>query len=214
MKVKKSAKQIAYDYISDKIIKGEYKANQKINDLEISKELGISKTPIREAIQLLEMENFLITMPKVGTIVTEIKIDDIFQLFEPLALIQGHACRSVCLIAKEEDIEKLYDLSYKILDAVENNDYNRIIELDEEFHDFILDLGNNPYIKKISNELLMQIKRIEYLFLDSTLINAKTYEIHLDITKAIEKKDQDLAEALMKENWLNSISGIDVSLLG
>lgn len=210
---KQNAKDLAYEYISSRIINGEYSANEKIDDSIIAKELNISKTPIRDAIQLLVSQNFLKSSSKVGTIVTEVNIDNIHQLYEPLAKLQGIAAKSACLAAKKSDIDNLKEINMQLSQAIKDKDNFKIMSLDKEFHNYIMVLANNPYILRFSDELLMQIQRIEYLFLDNIISIPNSVNEHEELIKAFRKKDDNLAEQLMEYNWLNTIPDVNIKTL-
>lgn len=210
---KQNSKDLAYEYIRSRIINGEYAANEKIDDALIAEELNISKTPIRDAIQILVSQNFLKSSSKVGTTVTEVNIDNIYQLYEPLAKLQGIAAKSACLAAKKSDIEHLKDINNKLGEAIEQKDNIRIMSLDKEFHGYILQLANNPFITRFSDELLMQIQRIEYLFLDNIISIPNSVKEHEDLIKAFKKKDDALCEKLMEDNWLNTIPDMNIKTL-
>lgn len=210
---KLSAKDVAYDYIKQRIITGEYQPKEKIDDVLIAKELGISKMPIREAIQVLVTQNFLKSTPKIGTTVTEINIEDVYRLYEPLALIQGLAAKNACLSIKKENIEDLEEINNAIKLAAEKNDFLSIMKLDKEFHNYIVDLADNPYIKNFSDDLLMQVQRIDFLILNSTISFPNSYEYHLEIIQAFRDKDDIKAGKLTEENWLNTIPDVNVKSL-
>ena len=138
MDIKKSAKEVAYEYIKARIISGEYAPNEKIDDVAISTELNISKMPIREAIQILVSQNFLKTAPKIGTIVNEITIHDMYQIYEPLANIQGLAARIACISIKDKDIIELININNKLKKAFLDDDFDKAMKYDKEFHNYIL----------------------------------------------------------------------------
>ncbi|MEG0284251.1 MAG: GntR family transcriptional regulator [Erysipelotrichales bacterium] len=210
---KKSAKDLAYDYIRERVISGEYKPKQKIDDVQIAKELGISKMPIREAIQFLVSKNFLVSTPKAGTTVTEINIDDIYNLYEPLALIQGLASRIACLSIKEDNIKDLEEINEKMRIAIEGNNFLEMMNVDKEFHNYIIDLTGNPYIKNFSDDLLMQVQRIEVLIFNSDMSYPKSHLKHAQIIDAFRDRDDELAGRITEDHWLNTIPEINVKSL-
>ncbi|MDF9867771.1 DNA-binding GntR family transcriptional regulator [Bacilli bacterium PM5-3] len=211
--IKKSAKDLAYDYIKERIISGEYAPKEKIDDVRIAKELNISKTPIREAIQVLVSQNFLNSTPKIGTTVTEIDIKDIYQLYEPLATIQGLAARIACLSIKKENIEYLVDINERIANAIRRDDFLSAMELDKEFHNYILKIADNPYITSFSNDLIMQVQRIEFMFLTTITSFSKSIDEHNDLIKALQNKDEEQAEKMMENNWLTTIPDVNIKSL-
>lgn len=210
---KKTAKEIAYDYIKDRIISGEYKPNYKIDDIKIATELGVSKMPIREAIQVLVSQNFLTSTPKVGTTVTELKIKDIYQIYEPLAVIQGLAARNACLLVNQRDIKVLKQINEELAQAIKDDNYAKAMNLDKEFHEYFLVIANNPYITNFCNELLMQIQRLESIFLSTFTSFQNSVAEHNLIIEALENRDEEKASKNMENNWLTSIPNINIRSL-
>ncbi|MDL2211514.1 GntR family transcriptional regulator [Erysipelotrichaceae bacterium OttesenSCG-928-M19] len=210
---KKTAKEQAYEYIKERIISGEYAPKDKIDDIKIAKELGISKMPIREAIQILVSQNFLISTPKIGTTVTEIDIKDIYQLYEPLATIQGLAAKIACLSIRNEDVKDLIEINNKMIKAIEDDDFLMAMKYDKEFHNHILKIADNPYILSFSNDLMMQVQRIEYMFLTTNTSFSKSYDEHDKIIEAFKNKDENAVGKLMENNWLTTIPDVNIKSL-
>lgn len=213
MQQKKKSKDLAYEYISTRIISGEYAANEKIDDIQIAMQLGISKTPIRDAIQLLVAQNFLKSSSKVGTTVIEFNIDSVHQIYEPLAKINGIAAKNACLLAKKNDIENLKYIVTDIRSALEHKDTKQLIILDKQFHDYILKIADNPYIIRFNNELAMQARRIEYVFKDSIIPLSDKIEHYNNILKAFRRKDSCLCESTVEEKILNTIPDLNFAML-
>ena len=210
---KKSAKDLAYEYIRERIISGEYAPKEKIDDVKIAKELNISKMPIREAIQVLVAQNFLNSTPKLGTTVTEIDIKDIYQLYEPLATIQGLAARIACLSIRKENIDALLEINGRMAQAIAKDDFLTAMKIDKEFHNCVLEIAGNPYITSFSNDLIMQVQRIEYMFLTTTTSFAVSVEEHNNLIDALKAKDEAKAGQLMENNWLTTIPDVNIKSL-
>lgn len=213
MDIKKSAKEVAYEYIKARIISGEYAPNEKIDDVAISTELNISKMPIREAIQILVSQNFLKTAPKIGTIVNEITIHDMYQIYEPLANIQGLAARIACISIKDKDIIELININNKLKKAFLDDDFDKAMKYDKEFHNYILKIADNPYIINFCEELYTHVQRIEYKYLTTITSFSKTVKQHADIIDAFKNRDEELAQRLMEDNWLTTIPDLNIRSL-
>lgn len=213
MDTKKSAKEVAYEYIKERIINGEYAPNDKIDDVAIASKLEISKMPIREAIQILVSQNFLKTAPKIGTIVKEITIEDMYQIYEPLANIQGLAARIACISIKDKDIIELVNINNKLKNAFLSDDFTKAMRYDKEFHNYILRVADNPYIINFCEELYTHVQRIEYKYLTTITSFSKTPEQHSKIIEAFKNKDEELAQKLMEDNWLTTIPDLNIRSL-
>ncbi len=137
------------DFIRDQIITGKLKAGVKVSEAKLSDELHISRTPIREAIRLLECEGFIEIIPRKGAVVKEFSKKDIINTFEVKAAIEALAVKDAAPLLEERDLNKL-----KQIIANEENYYNakQIVKAFKEFDQF-----TSILIKKCSNQLLLDM---------------------------------------------------------
>lgn len=188
--------------IRNNIIKGIIKPGERLVEPKLSEMLGISRTPIREALRLLEMEGFIEIIPRRGAVVTtltEKDIDDIFVIkmkLEPLAskLAVHHLDKS--------DIDKMRDLIKK-MDSGSSRVVSQMINWNYDFHRiFIYKCGNERLIKMLEG-LQQQFKRATVF---SFSIDGRTQEVrdeHGELLEAFEKKDEDAVERVVEKHVYN-----------
>lgn len=197
-----SAKQMVYEKMRDWIIEGKLEAGEKVADAEIAAHFRVSRTPVREAMQLLEMQKLLKSYPGKSTIVTEIQRDQIEKYYLPMANLQQLAVTMAADKIKPEHIAELRNLSRRFEHLIASqNEPLPILKADMDFHSYILDIADNEYVKDFCNVLWIHIQRLEYSFFkDSPSLELSVKE-HDEMISALEFKDGFSASMRMKQHW-------------
>jgi DNA-binding GntR family transcriptional regulator len=149
----KSLKEQVYDYLREQMERGEIRPGAVINMEDTSKELGVSKTPLRDALLQLESENFVSILPRRGVIVNVLTLEDIKSYYEILGALESAALLSCFPKIKENDIKKLKTLNDKMSKAIANDDFNSYYQNNLRFHNVFLDLCGNDFLIKMVNNL-------------------------------------------------------------
>ncbi|MCI8661169.1 MAG: GntR family transcriptional regulator [Lachnospiraceae bacterium] len=139
----KYLKDKAYEIIRQKIIECEYIPGSILNEAELIKEIGASRTPIREALNKLEQENLVTIIPKKCIIVRGITIDDIAEVFDARAIIEPQI-----LQIYGQQISKSFLKDY-LQRCQEETDTQKQIHLDEEFHELLYQTCDNRYLREV-----------------------------------------------------------------
>ncbi|RKD76008.1 MULTISPECIES: GntR family transcriptional regulator [Sinobaca] len=200
---RKSAKDRAYLQIQKWIIDGTLQPEEKINDSELAEALGVSRTPIREALQLLNEDGFVAMKPGVVTQVTQVKPEDAVLIFPPLAALQALAAEIAAKNMEEPMIEELRNVNEQFTEAIQDGDYRAALKWDEKFHDIIVDSIRNPYISKTTLSLQSHVRRLFYH--DSIILTEESIEEHDQIIYAMEKRDPETAAEVTRTNFFRPI---------
>ena len=204
-----SVKDIVYRKLKEWIIEGVLEPGEKISEKELAAYFNVSKTPVREAIQMLETQMLVKTYPRKETIVAPIKTDNIEEWYIPIIALEECAVREACKNVTEEELKGLEELNAAIDRCSESEDPLEIMRRDRAFHDEIVRIANNRYISDFLELLQMHIQRLEYMFFKNSRAGKKKYpQMHLRIIQAMREQDADSAAALMKEHWLTSMEEI------
>ncbi|MBU8880947.1 GntR family transcriptional regulator [Bacillus sp. FJAT-29790] len=198
-----SAKKRAFSQILEWIIDGTLHPKEKLNDADLAQALGVSRTPIREALQLLNFQGFVEMYPGVGTQVTSIKKEDISKILPPLGALQALAAELATPIISQETIDSLRELNSKFAQAIKNGDSYLSLKLDEEFHQNIVDIIQNPYIANTVSTLQSHVRRLN--FHNSIIMTPDSIEEHEAILQAFEEKNKEKAASISRTNWLRAI---------
>lgn len=194
-----SAKERVFKQLQEWIIDGTFAPKEKINDMELSKTLGVSRTPVREALQILNVQGFIEMKPGKETIVTEIRREDILLVIPPSCAL--HALASEIAVSKVDDnfINELKDINESIKQYIIAKDFFSAIKYDEIFHFKIVKASGNKYIESMVNMLQAHVRRL--LFHESIALPIESVVEHNKIIEAFEKRDKHLAAEYTKLNW-------------
>lgn len=201
--VRKTAKENAFSQLQQWIIDGTLQPGEKLNDVELAEALGVSRTPIRESLQLLEVQGFVQMFPGKATQVTEVVRESISDLLPPLAALQALSAELAIPNLTENVLKKLRDTNQRFAQAVEREDYFQALKLDEKFHQIIVDTANNPYISSMLVSLQSHVRRL--FFHNSIILTAKSIKEHDEIIDLMSKHDGESVTKVMRENWLRAI---------
>jgi DNA-binding GntR family transcriptional regulator len=149
----KSLKEQVYDYLREQMELGEIRPGAVINMEDTCRELGVSKTPLRDALLQLETENFVSILPRRGVIVNVLTLNDIKSYYEILGALESAALLSCFEKIKKSDIKKMKDLNERMVQAISSNDFNSYYQSNLKFHNIFLILCSNDYLKKMVNDL-------------------------------------------------------------
>jgi len=198
---KVSLKDKAYEHIKSKIILCEMMPGSDISEEELANELGISRTPVREAIMMLENENLVHVFPRKGSFVSQITLKDIQEIFQIREVVETQVGKMVCKTISEEML-MAFRARFEAIDSDGNYiSYRDFFELDLEFHKFIVNSSGNQYLIEFMNKIYDKDYRIRVLTTSKFEEERKRNRTeHLDIVDAFLSKDEGRVEKCMLEH--------------
>ncbi|HSJ37045.1 MAG TPA: GntR family transcriptional regulator [Planococcus sp. (in: firmicutes)] len=205
--VRTSAKESAYFQLEQWIIDGTLQPGEKLTDIELAQALNLSRTPIREALQLLEMVGFVKMYPGKATTVTEVFKEDIKNLLPPLAVLQALAGELAVPNITEEQISRLEETNQRFAKAIKEKNSFNALKIDEEFHRIIIEAAQNPYITTMLSRLQSHVRR--QFFHHSLELTEVSRKEHEGIIQAFKEKDVERLSSLTKNNWIRSIEELN-----
>jgi len=188
----------AYALLKRSIVNGELKDEQTLPEETISKELGISRTPLRDALNRLASEGLIIQKKGRPAIVAGFTREKSLEYMEIRSVLEIHSLTKVVAKADSEFIRNLRNNLSEQLVAIEKNNFQEFIELDREFHILLASRNSNEELKDMIERMNTGVNRA-FLILSSTIPKSAkgAYEEHVEIVDAIEQKDIRLAENKM-----------------
>lgn len=198
-----SAKKRAFAQIQEWIIDGTLQPKEKLNDAELAQALGVSRTPIREALQLLNVQGLVEMFPGVGTQVTSVKKEDITKILPPLGALQALAAELATPLITPETIGRLREINTEFAHAIKKGDFYSALKQDEKFHTIIVENAQNPYLANSVSNLQAHVLRL--YFHQSIILTGTSIEEHEAIIKAFENRDKETASKIARTNWLRAI---------
>jgi DNA-binding GntR family transcriptional regulator len=189
-----------YDRLKEMIVNGTLSPGQKLIQEKLAAELGVSRTPLLKALQYLEHEMLVESLPRRGMYVKKISIAEMIQVYECREALECMAVRLVIERATDAEIRKLHKIFDPFVRAGEI-DAEKYRRADEQFHDLVIDLAQNPVLKKMSR--LSSIHQRVYL-LGLLRPPEETLAEHQRIVNAIADRDVEAADREMRNHILLS----------
>lgn len=193
------------DKIRADIIKGVYKNGERLVEPKLAKNLGISRTPIREALRQLESEGFIEIVPRRGAIVKELTIKDIDDLYAIKANLEGLAARQAVLKISEEQIETLININKKFRDIAEKQPHltDEYLKDNIDFHNVFIAASDNEKLIDILDGLAKNFQRLKSMLVSDSGRAAMAVVEHKKIIDAFVSKDPDLAERSVRDHIIS-----------
>lgn len=193
----KTMKEQIYDYITDAIMNGELEPNHFINESELSKKIGISRTPVREALIRLSSEGVLESSPRKGFLLRSMDIKEAKDLYHVIGKLDAMAAEAALNNMKQEDYQKMEDLIEKMDETIETEDYTGYLKYQDSFHDvYIMHSGNAA--------LFRVIESLKKEFLTRGITN-DTGKYQSDYLKGINEEHKEILK-LFKEGNITKLT--------
>ncbi len=198
-----------YKELKKRIVYLDYKPKQVLNIKELAKEFGVSPMPIREVLILLESEKLIHIIPNNGIYVNDISFQELKDVFEIRLFLVSLAGRLAAQRATSEELNKMKELLEKIK---KEKNRNKLIQLDAEFHDLVNYSTKNQTLAETLKRLRNQIGRLWFFAKENDAYSQKIPEDFEELIKALENKEQNKCEQIMKDHTIHFINQIKMSL--
>ena len=186
LKVQKPLKDLVYLELKHKILTGEIVSQTRLMEIDLSEKMNVSRTPIREAIKRLADDGLVKVEPRRGAYVANISIKDMLDVFEVREDMEGFVAKLAAKRITEEEKVQLKEIAVEYEEAIEKaDDKERIIDLDEKFHNFIVKCSGNETLRELVNYVQELSLRFRYLYYDDFSLYESTAEQHNRIMEAI-----------------------------
>lgn len=193
-------RDVVFQTLRQAILKGELQPGERLMEIKLAERLGVSRTPIREAIRKLELEGLVVMIPRKGAAVANITEKDTKDVLEVRRTLEMFAVEVACDRITPEQLEQLKEAAKAFEASNGSMDLIRIAETDMHFHEIIYEATHNERLIQMLNNLRenMYRYRIEYLK-DPNYYNSLVAE-HQEILNAVESKDKERARACMRDH--------------
>ncbi len=188
-------REVVCETLRDAIRKGVLKPGERLMEIQLADELGVSRTPVREAIRKLELEGYVIMMPRRGTYVANLSIRDVNEVFEIRTSLDSLASGLAAERITDEELEHLQRLLVAIGGYIEQGDIDKIVETDTKFHDLLYTASRNSRLTGIIFNLREQLTRFRTASMSYPGRLRATLEEHRRIVEAIAQGDVKEAQA-------------------
>ena len=195
------AREEVYRSLKQWIIELQLAPGEILRDQELALQLGVSRTPVREALRQLEDEGLVITSFHKWTKVAPSRLEEIIELYPVVAALEATALELAAPRLAEADLQELDAINAALTQAIAAHAHQRAIELDAQFHALIVRASQNAEIEKLLANLRPRIKRIELAHFGDQRMAPQSIQEHKTIIAALRADDTHAAVKAIKQNW-------------
>jgi DNA-binding GntR family transcriptional regulator len=201
-------RDVVYNTLRNAILRGELKPGERLMEMHLANKLGVSRTPIREAIHMLEQEGLAVTIPRKGAQVAKMTEKDLQDVLEIRDSLDELAVSMACKRMTVEQLDELREAMEHFKLATTTGEVRKIVEADEEFHNVIYRMANNPKLEVIVNNLKEQMYRYRYEYIKGEHSYDKLVEEHARIVEGFERQDGEYIKNIMHLHLENQIEAV------
>jgi DNA-binding GntR family transcriptional regulator len=192
-----------YSLLKQRIVGNKVSFGYKLTEFQLAEELGVSRTPIREALNRLVQDGFVKVIPGRGAFVASFFTDDMVELFEVREALEGMAARLAALRMPKESLVRLRTGLETALKSTKRDGYGSYLNADREFHQALVSASENGHLIRLMEALTDRIQMLRARSVTVPGRVAKSYEEHVGIIKAVVARNPDLAEVRIREHIRN-----------
>lgn len=191
----KPLREIVFESIREAILNGVFKPGERLMEIQLAEELGVSRTPVREAIRILELENFVIMVPRKGAYVAGVSLKDVAEVFEIRSALEGLAASLAAERITDSELEQMEQaLLYRAQE--EETELEQSVKSDTDFHALVYRASRNERLIQILANLREQIQRFRTTSLAVPGRMKAAIEEHWAILEALKNHDSEAAQSL------------------
>lgn len=180
------------------ILHGELEPGERLMEVSLAEKLGVSRTPVREAIRMLEQEGLAVLLPRRGAHVASIDNKQLEDMLEARRTLEAFTVNSACGRITRQQLEELREFNRKFRDAVKSGDTVNMADTDFVFHEAIAKAAGNARIMEMLQHLREQLFRYQYEYLKDSADKEHLFEEHESICQAFEEGDNNRAVEIIK----------------
>ncbi len=201
-------RNVVFQTLRAAILRGDLKPGERLMELQLAAKLGVSRTPIREAIRMLEQEGLAIMIPRKGAVVaqmTEKDVDDVLQIRRALEEL---AVRLSCHNMSSADLRKLALARDRFNEMTKTENIQDIATADMNFHDIIYEASENPKLQNLMTTLREQVYRYRVEYLKDPRVYPSLIVEHEQLYEAIQRQDEEDAAEIISRHLQNQTDGV------
>lgn len=193
-------RKLVYEHLRTQILNRTIEPSSRLIEAQIAKEIGISRTPVREALHLLEKDGFLESLPRVGYSVKKLAWDELDEIFEIRRVNELLACRWALEKIDNEKLATLENNLQKVKNSLSLNEPNSFLGYDEEFHEIIFQVAGSRHLLEICQQLRRLMLRYRAASIKSIETVREALQGHEKILQCMRAQDKKGLEDAMTEH--------------
>lgn len=201
-------RDVVFNTLREAILKGELKPGERLMELQLAAKLGVSRTPIREAIRMLEQEGLAVTMPRKGAEVARMTEKDMEDVLQIRAALDELAVQIAVEKITEEQLEILEEARIAFEQSIQTGNVKKIAQADVKFHDAIYQATDNAKLVTMLNNLREQMYRYRVEYLKEKKTYPTLLEEHKAIVEGLRKRDRKQVSECMRDHVRNQAEAV------
>jgi DNA-binding GntR family transcriptional regulator len=186
------------DRLREAILQGYFPAGSQLNQVKVAAQFGVSRGPVRAAINNLEKESLVKNIPHRGTFVSTLDKKSIQDLYHVRAILEGYAVRQAVEYSTPEDVHKVTRLIKEIQAAARRGETDEVVRLDFEIHEFFVDLSDNSFLIQIWSTIKIHVRRALSIRHHSYPDLVDIADSHVPFCELIKNKNGEEAARIME----------------
>ena len=199
-----------FQEIREDILKGKFKENEELREATLGKELGVSRTPVREALPQLELEGMVHIIPNKGAYVTGITEKDVHDIYMTRSMLEGLCARWAAEHISEEQIQEMEEVLLLTEYHLDRGNAEQLAELDGKFHEVLYDASQSRILRHILSDFHKYVQVARKRSVKKEDRAKKSLEEHREILNALRTGDADRAEELAHIHILNVMENLHI----
>lgn len=195
--------------IRENILSGKYSTDEELKEKTIGEELGVSRTPVREALRQLELEGLVTIIPNKGAYVVGISQKDIKDIYEIRCRLEGLCAGWAALNITKEQLDELEENIFLSDFHAAKGNAEQVVELDNRFHEILYTASGSRELRHVLSDFHHYVQRVRKITLAMSERAGESIGEHRKIVEALKKHDSQMAEELAHEHILNTMKNMD-----
>lgn len=174
-------------------MQGQLSPGERLLEVQLADEMGVSRTPVREAIRRLELEGFVVMVPRKGAYVAGLSINDVEEVYEIRTVLETLAVRLAAQRMQPADYAQLDDLSEKMRATWQEGNVDNWVSLDASFHELLYKFSRNERLVAMMNNIMEQLSRYRIISLANVEVRHNSLSEHQELIEALKRRDSEAA---------------------
>ena len=207
-------RDVVFNTLRRAILKGELSPGERLMEIQLAQRLGVSRTPVREAIRKLELEGLVLMIPRKGAEVAKITVSDLEDVLEVRTALEELAVRNACTNITDKQLQELKRAAAEFKQSLAGEDLTAYVHADMKFHEIIYRATDNQRLIQMLNNLREQMYRYRMEYLKDKKTHKPLLDEHEAIVRALQKRSKEEAGEAIRNHIENQKKSIINSLTG
>ena len=195
--------------IRENILSGKYTTDEELKEKTIGEELGVSRTPVREALRQLELEGLVTIIPNKGAYVVGVSLQDMHDIYEIRSLLEGLCAKWAAKNITKEQLDELEENIYLSDFHAAKGNWEQVVELDNKFHEVLYIASGSKELRHVLSDFHHYVQRVRKVTLAMGERAKGSNDEHRKLVEALKQHDEKMAEKLADEHIMNTVKNME-----